>query len=259
MPWVTINGAHVLIDEAGNPVSGAGGALGSSAKTSETGRTPTSQLNRPGTSNIGKAKTLDEAVRHAKELGIGRVDLSPPEKDLFGEPLPETEALKNLNIVNAKLADLLDRYPDMPVKISRLVISDTIDGAATQRGSSRSLMVGVPTTPTAAQIGDIQKKDEWEGFTWNAARFDHWVEDSFTHELAHNLATSRTADDWYREMVRGGYGKDWVTKNISRYGSMNDREAISEAFSIYTRPDYKKGKLPSGVESVLESLLKGKK
>ncbi len=79
----------------------------------------------------------------------------------------------------------------------------------------------------------------------------------FRHEIGHNLATQKIAQDWWRWRVtisEENYN-EIIKQKFSEIAFAEEEEAIAEAFAIYSSPVYSQGYLPIGIERIMEAML----
>jgi hypothetical protein len=172
----------------------------------------------------------------------------------------DVERTAHLNKISHEWNRIKLKYPSLPAKPIKVFIN--IDAER-----------GYATTPAIQPAGpppylDIAVKGkEWPLAEWNAQaahkqqtgrdkgveRQGTQVEDNFRHELGHLLTDHTVLANF--QTATAQHPLSWFFDNVSEYAAKNIREALAEAFSLYTREDYAAGTLPAIIEAFFAALL----
>ena len=172
--------------------------------------------------------------------------------DTMGTPVSEEVYKENVCKFFAVVKDINTRIGHIPFD-SLIFLPFQIKG--THGVSSLDIRVGT-THESFMSIGDLSH------VMLSDRVFHHDDErlpyDIIRHEIGHNLATDEVYKAWvaYADSLGDKY-KETIAKTVSEYATSAEDEAIAEAFSIVTSPDYA-GTLPKEIEHIV-SLMFGVK
>jgi hypothetical protein len=101
-----------------------------------------------------------------------------------------------------------------------------------------------------------------EGFFPSFTVTSNYVPGTIRHEMGHHFHSlgrggAKKASNDMRRLYdkKSKESKDWFEENLSQYSETNWQEFYAEAFSVYTSPEYEKGKwLPREVEKIFDKL-----
>jgi len=211
------------------------------------------------------AADIDTAVKQFEAVGFPVQRFKKP-----GEPGPHPEKkgamsdgslLKLLNVIGPEAARLRNEWPGMfndrcvflqsrPKAIAAGAYDYNAHTMHLQSTSSFHSTSG-PQTPGGIPFGVHGDK---------ASSAEEVTKSVFRHEFGHHFDYSVTKEAM-KDEIAGMLGgkpamKAWGKANISQYAGTHRSECVAEMMALITAPDYKPGRIPEEVESVLHKYLK---
>lgn len=161
--------------------------------------------------------------------------------------------LEHLQVVGSEMARLVAEIPTLKGKLKTFMAVKHKRGMAYVNGP-KPVMATKAKEWSDAEWKRREVHQESTGIQLGTERKGTQVRDNFRHELGHTLSTAAARAEFQTLALREGWDQAWRLRNLSKYATKNDNEAIAEAFGIFTREDYQAGTLPVPLENYLRNI-----